>query len=247
MPMPVRKRKDKIAVIIPCKVEEEAGRCVYYCQRQIVPPAEIIVIPDSVCPGLPAEKRNYAMSKTKCDIFAFIDSDAYPPPDWIKNALLYLRSFPAVCGPGIIPPNSSPAEIASDLVYKHMPFAYRVTPKRARIVREFPTFNLLVHRRYAVPFQSYLTGEDSLFCRQLPAIFYHPSILVYHKRRPLFKPFLKQTGTYGYHRGLIITLAVIGWIGVGVIYPINFIKGVFNAHIISAKRLFTAKAERKKG
>ena len=55
--------------------------------------------------------------------------------------------------------------------------------------------------------ESFLTGEDTKVCmdivyRQGKKLVYAPDVVVYHHRRPLFKPHLKQVRTYSRHRGL---------------------------------------------
>jgi hypothetical protein len=168
------------------------------------------------------------MERAKGEILAFIDSDAYPSYDWLTNALVYLPLCAGVCGPGVLPPDAPLLEQAADLTYRLMPYAYRVTPQKQRIVAEFPTFNLIVWKDKAPKFKSYLTGEDSLFCRELKgSILYDPSILVYHNRRPLFKSFAKQVSTYGYHRGILIGLAFMGILITAYCYTTNFIYGLF--------------------
>jgi hypothetical protein len=162
------------------------------------------------------------------DVFAFIDSDAYPSFHWLKEALKYLRISDAVCGPGVLPADAPTHEIIADAVFNFLPYSYRVTPKAPRVVAEYPTFNLIVKKDVATDFENYLTGEDSLFCRKIKGgIFYHPSILVYHNRRGAFKPLWKQVATYGKHRGNFIKLAVLAWVTSVFTYIINFFKGLF--------------------
>ena len=200
---------------------------------------EIIVVDDYKCAGYPASKRNWALKKAKGDIVAFIDNDAYPSMDWLNNALPYLNldNVVAVCGAGILPADAPFLEQASDLVYRMLPFSYRVIPKKERIVKEFPTFNLIVKKKYVDlvgEFKSYLTGEDSLFCWELNKygkIIYSPYVIVYHNRRPLFKPFIDQISTYGLHRGHLIRLALLGLITTVIFYGYNFIKGFFKKKI----------------
>jgi glycosyltransferase involved in cell wall biosynthesis len=217
-----------ISIIIPCrKIDDFTRRCVWYCTA-LPEDKEIIVVPDEVCPGLPATKRNWAIEKAKGEILAFIDSDAYPSRDWLTNALVHLPMFAGVCGPGVLPPDAPISEQGADLVYRLLPYSYRVTPEEQRIVPEFPTFNLIVWKDKAPKFKSYLTGEDSLFCRELKGnILYDPSILVYHNRRPLFKSFSRQVSTYGYHRGLLIGMALGGILITCYCYITNFICGFF--------------------
>lgn len=194
----------------------------------LYPEAEILVIPDSVCPGYPAVKRNWAMQKAKGRFFAFLDSDAYPSEAWLEKALLWLELHPAVCGPGVLPPDAPQMERVADVVYQMLPYAERVVQMTQRILPEYPTFNLIVRREVAPKFENYLTGEDSLFCRKIKqGIFYHPEILVYHNRRPAFKKLWKQVGTYGRHRGNFLRVAILAWISSVFTYAINFVKGFF--------------------
>jgi len=198
-------------------------RCV-----RLYPTAEIIVVTDKECPGYPAGKRNWAMQRAKGKIFAFIDSDAYPSDLWLYKALSWLDIHPAVCGPGVLPPDAPFEERVSDIVYQMLPYAERVVPLKERILSEYPTFNLIVKREVACQFENYLTGEDSLFCRKIKGgVFYHPDILVYHNRRPIFKRLWKQVGTYGRHRGNFVKLALLAWVSAVFTYGINFIKGFF--------------------
>lgn len=231
-----RKHTHKVSIIIPCReVDAHAKRCIQYCR--LLPyrenySREIIIIPDSICPGFPATKRNYGMQIATGDIFAFIDSDAYPAKDWLDRAMEHLQYHPAVCGPGVLPPDAPLHEKAADLVLQLMPYGYRVAPKKARICAEFPTFNLVVWRKAATPFENYLTGEDSLFCRKIKeGIYYSPDIIVYHSRRPLWRPFWKQVSIYGQHRGHFIRLALIGWISINFTYVLNFFRGLFMKEI----------------
>lgn len=228
-------REDSFSVIIVCKtIDADARKCFERCFDQTVEP-EIFIVDDEVCSGLPATKRNWAMERASGEYLAFIDADAYPPRDWLKNALFLLlatENISAVCGAGILPPNSPPLEVATDWVLRHLPYSHRVVRKPSRMVAEFPTFNLIVRRKDAVPFENYLTGEDSLFCRSLKGgVFYHPDVFVYHRRRPLFRPFWKQTGTYGLHRGHLIRLALLGWLSVPFVYGVNFVKGFLKKRV----------------
>ena len=216
----------KVSIIIPTKeIDQYTKRCIDHCEK-LIEDKEIIVIPDSICNGYPAAKRNLAMQLAVGDIFAFIDSDAYPSQEWLKNALYWLRCYPAVCGPGILPPDAPFEEQVADQVHKWVFCPYRVTPKKPRIVTWHPTFNLIVRREVATQFDSYLTGEDDRFCERIKiGIFYHPSILVYHNRRGIFKPLFKQFGTYARHKGNFARLAFVAWVITLFTYAINFIFG----------------------
>jgi len=216
------------SIIIPYKTADKyIVRCLWHCRR-LKGSWEILAIDDNVCPGLPAQKRNHAMKMAKGSYLAFIDSDAYPPDDWLITAKNLLRTYGAVCGPGVLPPSASDSQKVTDFILKLLPYSYRVTPKKARIVNEFPTFNLIIKKGYMVDFKPYLTGEDSLLCREIGcAVYYHPGLLVYHNRRSLYRPFWKQVSTYGKHRGFLIKKALVGTIGVVYHYVASFIKGFF--------------------
>jgi hypothetical protein len=224
----LRKSYSEVSIIVPTReIDNYSLRCAYHCYEKF-PGAEVIVIPDTVVPGYPALKRNWAMEKAKGKYLAFIDSDAYPSEMWLDKALKYLKKHSAVCGPGVLPPDAPPEERIADIVYQMLPYAYRVVQRNCRQVTEYPTFNLIVRREVATPFENYLTGEDSLFCRKIKdGIFYHPDILVYHNRRPIFKGIWKQVGTYGRHRGNFIKLAILAWVSTVFVYGVNFIKGFF--------------------
>lgn len=217
-----------VSIIIPCReIDVDTERCIQECEK-LPESKEIIVVPDNICSGYPALKRNYAMRHAKGEIYAFIDSDAYPSDRWLYHALRYLRSFDAVCGPGVLPPDAPVSELAADLVFRWLPYRNRVIPGNPGILPEYPTFNLIVRKEAATPFDNFLTGEDSLFCRRIRGgVFYHPDILVYHHRRHIFKPLWKQVGTYGRHRGNFIKLAVLAWISSVFTYAVNFVKGIF--------------------
>lgn len=215
------------SIIIPCrKIDAYTNRCIDRC-ASLPEKLEIIVITDKECAGYPAEKRNLAIKKATGEYFAFIDSDAYPAYNWLTRATIGLDFYCAVCGPGVLPPDASFLEKAADLVFQWLPYSYRVVPRKIRTVTEYPTFNLIVARNHCPDkFENYLTGEDSLFCRSIDGeILYDPLLKVYHSRRELFKPFWRQVGTWGRHRGCLIALALVGWITGVFTYSINFIKG----------------------
>lgn len=224
----------KVSIIIPCRVNDYVTQaCVKSVENTIYPNKEIIVVTDNECVGYPATKRNWAMERATGEVYAFIDSDTIVSYDWLKNAMLYLTPYyAAVCGPGVLYPGATIYDKAADFVFRILPYSYRVAPKKEKTVAEYPTFNLIVWANKSVKFKPYLTGEDSLFCRMLEGpIFYHPSIMVYHQRRPLYRPMWRQVGTYGRHRGHFIRLAVCGLITVLWTYVINFFKGFFRRKI----------------
>lgn len=169
----------------------------------------------------PAEKRDIGARHAKGEILAFIDDDAYARADWLENAVKVFNTDvkdnirPAVvCGPGMLPVKSKFWEQVFDAVLCSWigsgGYAYRFTPKPARIVDDYPSMNFLIKKNVfdAVGgFHSeFWPGEDSKLCEDVVykehgVIYYDPTVLVYHHRRNSLKHYLKQHGNYGYHRG----------------------------------------------
>lgn len=224
-----------VSVIIPTRtVDAYVDRCLHHLKAMNFnyKDLEIIVVPDSLVPGLPSAKRNWAMKKAKGDIYAFIDSDAYPSSDWLRHGLFYLNFYNAVCGPGVLPPDAPWEEKVADQVHKWMFAPYRVTPQEYRIVKWFPTFNLLVKKEFATEFEGFLTGEDDKFGEKIHGgIFYHPSILVYHNRRGAFRPLWRQFGQWGKTKGHFLRLSCIAYITTLWVYACNYVKGFLSKKI----------------
>ncbi len=165
----------------------------------------------------PAEKRNIGIREARGNIVAFLDDDAAPAPDWLDRALVYftIPGVVAVGGPGVTPPDDPFLAQMSGLVYA-CPLVsgsarHRYEPERVLEVDDFPSCNLFVTTaalRQAGGFRTdYWPGEDTLLCLDLVhthggRILYEPRALVYHHRRKLFLPHLRQVGRYGFHRGL---------------------------------------------
>jgi len=185
----------------------EASNCRKWCNLLEREDKEILVMHDGITgPVSPAKKRNIGISRAKGEYVAFIDADAYPHKYWLNYVVQGVAGW---CGPGLIPPNSPPKEIASDWILNCLPFNYRVSKKKERFVNDYPTFNLIVKKSVLEKLKGFredtLTGEDSDLCQRITdlglKIVYIPWCIVYHKRRALFAPFLKQIATYAMHRG----------------------------------------------
>lgn len=165
----------------------------------------------------PGEKRNIGAKAAKGEILAFIDDDAYPEKDWLENASRIFNEIDiyALGGPGVTPPNVSFLEkMTGYLLESWMTGAgtiYRNKIAENREVEDYPTFNLFVKKSVfdsvgGFPI-NYWPGEDTKLCldmiqNQQKKFLYSGSLVVYHHRRPLFSPFLKQISRYGRHRGL---------------------------------------------
>jgi GT2 family glycosyltransferase len=164
----------------------------------------------------PSEKRDLALEHCRGEILAFIDDDAYPVRDWLKNAVSYFENpqVAAVGGPAVTPPADGFMEKASGYVYSSPivsgQFVYRYIPQEMREVDDYPTCNLLIRKSDFEKIGGFDTkfwpGEDTVACLCLTRdlkkkIVYSPDVLVYHHRRPLFLPHLKQVWSYALHRG----------------------------------------------
>ena len=164
----------------------------------------------------PAEKRNLGIREAKGEIVAFIDDDAYPDAHWLEYAIKYFgeRDIGAVGGPGVTPPGDTRLSRLGGRVYDSWlvsgNYRYRYRAGGVRMdVEDYPSCNLFVRRDVLEKVGGYRTdfwpGEDTLLCKDIidswKRIVYDPWVIVYHHRRPLFLPHLRQLGRYGFHRG----------------------------------------------
>ncbi|MDP2930504.1 MAG: glycosyltransferase [bacterium] len=219
-----------VSVIIPARGLSDYLRQAVLKTLEISPAVlEIIVLPDAsfaeefaktrviaTGPLGPAEKRDLAVEQAKGEILAFLDDDAYPSEDWLKNALPYFKDpqIAAVCGPGVTPAEDNIFQKASGWVSASLlgggGLGFRFLPGKKKEVKDFPSMNFLVRKsdfEAAGGFDSgFWPGEDTKLCLDLTKklgkkIIYDPKVFVYHHRRPLFKEHLEQNCAYGLHRG----------------------------------------------
>lgn len=168
----------------------------------------------------PAEKRNLGIRLATGDVVAFIDDDAYPDPHWLEVAVKYFTvpAIGGVGGPGVTPPNDPFLARAGGRVYENIlvsgNYRYRYLGGRTREdIDDYPSCNLFVRTDLLRKIGGYRTdfwpGEDTLLCEAIvlgehKRIVYDPWCLVYHHRRALFGPHLRQLGRYGFHRGYFV-------------------------------------------
>jgi len=222
----------KVSIIIPFyKNFEHLAECVSHCLNLDYPDYEVIVvsnvplnidnqnvrviITDKIGQ---ADKKDLGTAEATGEIYAFLDDDAYPSEDWIRRAVKYFDdpNVAAVGGPGITPPNDNLMQLASGVIYSSFigggSLGYRYAPKNNIVnVDELPGYNLFIRRSaldrtsFNVKFRS---GEDSVLSRRLKGaggkLVYASDVVVYHHRRPLFTPHLKQAANYALHRGFFV-------------------------------------------
>ena len=211
-------REVTVSVVIACPDRSwMLEQCLEAIKSQTHKPLEVIVLPDSETGKVrPAEKRNIGIERAKGDVVAFIDDDAYPEPHWIENAIKYFSedSIAAVGGPGVTPNSDSYLARVGGKVYQNPlvsgNYRYRYAAGGiCRDVDDFPSCNLFVRTSVLKSIGGYRTdfwpGEDTLLCKDIidggGRIVYDPWVLVYHHRRPLFMPHIRQIARYAFHRG----------------------------------------------
>jgi cellulose synthase/poly-beta-1,6-N-acetylglucosamine synthase-like glycosyltransferase len=228
-----------VSIIIAVRTwQANLAECVTKCLKLEASGYEILILPDEDCfkeaqhflrsgiplkiiptgNVLPGKKRDIALGHAQGQILAFLDDDAYPAKDWLKNALRYFsdEAVAAVGGPAVTPASDTLLQRASGLVYSSYAmsgsYVYRYVPRRARFVVDYPSCNFLVRaqvmRRIGGFATDFWPGEDTKFCLDISRlgkkIIYAPDVLVYHHRRSLFVPHLKQIASYGLHRGYFV-------------------------------------------
>jgi cellulose synthase/poly-beta-1,6-N-acetylglucosamine synthase-like glycosyltransferase len=226
-----------VSIIIAVKTwQNNLEECVGKCRELDFPRQdfEIIVLPDEpftqkgsdpfwrvvpTGPVGPAEKRDIALLYCNGELIAFLDDDAYPRKDWLKNAVRHFADpdVGAVGGPAVTPPHDTLRQKASGLVYSSFlvsgSYSYRYLPKAKRLVDDYPSCNFFVRKSLMEKTGGFQTnfwpGEDTKLCLDITKKFgqkivYDPEVLVYHHRRKLFKAHLKQIASYGLHRGYFV-------------------------------------------
>ncbi len=157
-------------------------------------------------------KRNLAAKKFKSDILAFLDSDAYPKYDWLKNAvkILYEKKEKIIGGPSI----PFPSQKLPEMLCYYAKRSYFVTGfmnfrkylAEERYCDWLESCNLFILRELYLKYggmneKKYL-GEDKEFQERFKKknpklkVFYSSKIFVYHKERGILK-FLLQRMAFG--------------------------------------------------
>jgi GT2 family glycosyltransferase len=166
-----------------------------------------------------SEKSNLGIELASCDIIAFIDQDCAVPRDWIPRALKLIEETGAhaLGGPSLTFPEADFRERCSGLVLGSW-FGAGPSADRYRIGRPEPfeadeskltSCNLFFDGkalREAGGFDPKLGSceENELLFRMRAKgfrVFCAPSLYVWHRRRPIFRPFLREMFWYANGRG----------------------------------------------
>lgn len=230
----IKNQRDPLVSIIIAfqKPGEYLEECLAGIKRLKYKDYEVILLPDESMetpgegitiiptgPVGPPLKRDIGAGEASGEIIAFIDDDAYPQEDWLKNAV---RNFSddtvaAVGGPASTAPSDNFWQKAGGEVLAGWMVGgvhiYRMIPGMRKEVDDYPTCNLLVRKSTFEDvggFNSpYWPGEDTVLCWKLThqakkKIIYDPDVRVFHHRRPLFRKHWQQIGNYGLHRGYFV-------------------------------------------
>jgi cellulose synthase/poly-beta-1,6-N-acetylglucosamine synthase-like glycosyltransferase len=216
----------RVSIIIPCTTVDELTReCVRHCRDLEYDNFEIIVLPDASSPidgativptrpGFPGKKRNLGAKVATGEILAFIDSDAYPREDWLRNAVRYLQSdrVGAVGGPGLTPSSDgemaqAQGELLGSLLMGGL--SARYVGRSAQESDDIHSVNFVVWRHVLEEAggwdEYYWPGEDTLMCLSIKKLGYRqllaPDVVVYHHRRSTWRAYLTQIARYAVHRG----------------------------------------------
>lgn len=218
----------KVSVIIPVRtITDYVRETVEFLNKQTEEDFEILIVTDKkeflkgakVIPSgepTPAYKRNLGAEVARGEILAFLDDDSYPSSNWLKNSLEIFKNkeVTGVCGPTLTPPSDNIYQKASGWVWISWlgsggAGVYRNRVMSRREVDDFPSVNLLIRKkdfRKVGGFDiNHWPGEDTKLCLDLvksgKKIIYDPEVLVYHHRRAVFLPHLKQISRYALRRG----------------------------------------------
>ena len=221
--------KPLVSIIIPCKdVDDYTRECIEYCGRLDYPNFEIILLPDysteaidgvkviATGPVAPGVKRNIGVKSSNGEFCAFIDNDAYPRSDWLTNALKYFEDpqVGGVGGPGLTPEadgfmQKAGGYVLSSFMVGNLSSRYKTKScfesddihscnfiARKAIIEEAGGWN-----------EKYWPGEDTLMCLAIKKLgkklIESSDVVVYHHRRSLFKPHLKQVSRFGEHQRIL--------------------------------------------
>jgi len=264
--------KPKFSIIIPVKeINDYIGKFIPINLKQTYKNFEIIILPNKkpkreinfndkrvrIIPSGnvgPAEKRDLGVKKSKGEIIAFIDDDAYPEKDWLNNSLPYFENLEigAIGGPNLTPKESNFFQkVSGEVLSSYLvsgPVDFRYKPRAERETDDLPSCNFLVRKSIFNKIHGFDTsfwpGEDTKLCldiiNQGKKIIYTPKLLVYHHRRPTLNAYLKQIFTYAKHRGFFAKKYPKSSLKLSYMVPSLFVLGLFFGFFLTLSNQFLA-------
>ncbi len=248
-----------VSIIIPCKsIDEYTEDCVNRCRQLDYESYEVILLPDEASekmegvkvvltgPVTPGAKRNIGIANSIGEICAFIDSDAYPRKDWLKNAVKYFEEpkVAAVGGPGLTPEDDSLVQKASGFILSS--FMVGNLSRRYKVERSFESCdihscNFLVRKTVLKDAggwsDKYWPGEDTLICLAIKKLgkklVEASNVVVYHHRRSLFRPHLTQVSRFGEHRGFFVKKFPQNSLKLTYLFPSLLVLSIFAGILLS--------------
>ena len=250
-------------IIIVRSINDHLRENIDYIKRQKYKNYEVLIVTDAqdrydfkdfrfrlLCSGVvgPGAKRNYAASRATGDYLVFLDDDAYPHEDWLAAAagVLSNNDLYALGAPALTPANVGILEKGSGKVLESSLASAgavcRYIPVASRYVDDYPTVNMFVKKKSFFEVggftEEFWPGEDTKLCLDLVArnggpFVYDPSPVVFHHRRNLFRPHLKQISRYGMHRGQFAKIFPGNSRLLSYFIPSAFVVGLFAGPVLS--------------
>ena len=154
-------------------------------------------------------KRNLAAKSIKTKYIAFIDSDAYPPENWLKNAVKIIKNkkIHIVGGPDIPFKNQTKSEMISHFSKRSFFITghlnYRKTLGPEKVCEDWlASCNLIMSRKFylknkGMNERKYFQEDQEFFDRirknnKKIKVIFSPEVFVFHKERSISKFFLQR-------------------------------------------------------
>ena len=159
-----------------------------------------------------SKKRNIGVYNATTKFIGFIDSDAYPHKDWIKNSINILKrnkNIFLVGGPNVSPPKQDYFKTLISDVQKSFlisgKWAFQKRFSHSRYTENLYSCNMITKRDYYFFIkgmnEKLIAGEDYDFCQRIRKIgkkvYFNKNSIVFHHDRS-FKNFLTQKIVRGY-------------------------------------------------
>ena len=153
-----------------------------------------------------SKKRNIGVKKAKTKFIGFIDSDAYPHKNWIKNSIKILnknKNIFLVGGPNVSPQNQSFFKnLISDVQKSFLisgKWSFQKRLSSSRFTENLYSCNMITKKEYFLLVdgmdENLIAGEDFDFCQRIrklnKQVFFNKHSIVYHHDRNL-KNFITQ-------------------------------------------------------